>query len=246
MRQALEAAARLGVKGIEFDAVGELAPDQLSQTGRRHLTHLIRSYDLTLTGLGFPTRRGFHELEHLEARVAGAFKALSLAFAVGAPMVIHPMGVIPADRKDPRNAFFYESMTAISHEAVRVGARFAIETGLDLPETLAKFLQETESGGLAVHYNPANLLPAGVDVYEKTVELLGGSIVGVHVKDVVRSGMTVSGFRETPVGEGDVDWRRLLGSLASVDYYGFWTLAPERTPVPPQEILDAADYLRGL
>mgnify|MGYP003344131905 CR=1 FL=1 len=100
--------------------------------------------------------------------------------------------------------------------------------------------------GLAVHYNPANLLPAGVDVYEQTVQRFAGSIAGLHVKDVVRSGMSVSGFREVPVGEGDVDWRRLLAALASVDFYGFWTIAPENAPIAPQQAAAAAGYLREL
>ena len=39
---ALDEAARLGVGGVQIDAVGDLSPDRLSQTGRRELRHLLR------------------------------------------------------------------------------------------------------------------------------------------------------------------------------------------------------------
>ena len=36
LRRALQEAERLGVNGVQIDAVGELAPQSLSQSGRGH------------------------------------------------------------------------------------------------------------------------------------------------------------------------------------------------------------------
>ena len=47
-RQALAATARMEVAGVQLDAVGELAPDRLSATGRKEMRHLLRSYSLKL------------------------------------------------------------------------------------------------------------------------------------------------------------------------------------------------------
>jgi sugar phosphate isomerase/epimerase len=56
-RKALAQAAKLGVKGVQFDAVGELSPPQLSESGRRELRALLRTYNVELTALGCPLRR---------------------------------------------------------------------------------------------------------------------------------------------------------------------------------------------
>jgi hypothetical protein len=49
LRRALAEAARLGVKGVQVEAVGDLAPDNLTQTGRREFRNLLRTHDLELT-----------------------------------------------------------------------------------------------------------------------------------------------------------------------------------------------------
>ncbi len=43
LRRALADAQKIGAAGVEIDAVGPLAPQTLSQTGRRELRHLLRS-----------------------------------------------------------------------------------------------------------------------------------------------------------------------------------------------------------
>jgi hypothetical protein len=46
LRRALTEASRLGVAGVQVDAVGDLAPNNLSQTGRREFLHLLRGHNL--------------------------------------------------------------------------------------------------------------------------------------------------------------------------------------------------------
>ena len=56
-RQALPALARAGAQGVQFDAAGELAADRLTDTGRRELRNLFRTYALTPVALNVPLRR---------------------------------------------------------------------------------------------------------------------------------------------------------------------------------------------
>ena len=49
VRRALEEAERMAAAGVQMDAVGDLAPRTLSQTGRRELLHIVRSHNLQLT-----------------------------------------------------------------------------------------------------------------------------------------------------------------------------------------------------
>jgi sugar phosphate isomerase/epimerase len=69
LRKALAEASRLGAAGVQVDAVAELSPEQLSQTGRREFRNLLRSLDLELAALGCPLRRGLDNAENLQPRI---------------------------------------------------------------------------------------------------------------------------------------------------------------------------------
>ena len=49
---------RAGTITVIFKAPHTLAPDRLSQTGRREFRHLLRGHNLELTAVGCPLRRG--------------------------------------------------------------------------------------------------------------------------------------------------------------------------------------------
>src|SRR5436305_2884221 len=49
LRRALFEAGRMGVAGIQVDAVGDLSPNQLSETGRREFRHMLRAHNVELT-----------------------------------------------------------------------------------------------------------------------------------------------------------------------------------------------------
>ena len=69
LRRALAEAARMGVSGVQVDAAGDLAPNNLSATGRREFRHLLRSHGLELTALGCPLRHGLDEPTNLQPRI---------------------------------------------------------------------------------------------------------------------------------------------------------------------------------
>ena len=70
IRDQIREAARSGAKGVVLDAAGDLAPDRLSETGRRELRHLLRSVELTLIALHLPTRRPFDTIDQLDDRLS--------------------------------------------------------------------------------------------------------------------------------------------------------------------------------
>ena len=83
VRQAFEAAARAGVSGVQADAVGDLDPTRLSETGRRELRTLLRGTDLEFTALNCPLRRGLDSPEQLQVRLEHLVKVLQLAADLG-------------------------------------------------------------------------------------------------------------------------------------------------------------------
>src|SRR5690606_4805575 len=98
IRSAIPTAARMGASVVQFDALGELSPENLSQTGRRQLLHMIRSHGMSIAAIGFPTRRGYDHLERLETRVQQTVKVLRFAYEMGAGIVVNHIGAIPESR----------------------------------------------------------------------------------------------------------------------------------------------------
>src|SRR5437016_5870902 len=95
LRRALQEAGRLGVTGVEVDAVGDLAPAQLSQTGRREFRHLLRAHNVELTALRCPLRRGLDVAENQEGRIDHVKNVLSLSYDLGPRIVVVQAGKVP-------------------------------------------------------------------------------------------------------------------------------------------------------
>src|SRR5260221_12207013 len=77
LKRALHEAARLGVAGVQMDAVGDLAPERLGQTGRREFRTRLRSLNLELTAVGCPLRRGLDVAEDLQPRLEQVRKVMT-------------------------------------------------------------------------------------------------------------------------------------------------------------------------
>ena len=245
IKDAIPLAASLGFRAIRFDALGELSPEQLSMTGRRHLRSMLQMHGLSVAAVGCPTRRGLDNPQRLDIRIEKLCRSLSFAHEMGASCVVHHLGNIPKDRTTPEGQLFCEVVRKVAAEGDRVGARLAITTGLDQPSDLAAFLAEMKLHGLAVNYDPANLLHRGANIYDGVFEL-HNDIVLTHLKDAVRTSASLSGVMETTIGEGDIDWPRLLGCFQQIGYHGWHIVDRESGDKRLEEIRKAAAYLRKL
>lgn len=219
LRRALAEAERMGVGGVQVDAVGDLSPNQLSQTGRREFRNLLRTQNLELTALGCPLRHGLGVAEGQEARIEHVRKVMSLGFELGPRVVVVQAGQVPEDPKDPQASRLTEALLALGQYGDRVGAVLALETGLESGETLARYLSTFDTGGLGVNLDPANLIMNGFDPYEGA-RALGGKVVHAHANEARRSGADRAA-REVPLGHGDLEWLRYLGVLEEIEYRGW-------------------------
>src|SRR5262245_61553378 len=216
LRRALQETERLGVTGVQVDAVGDLSPNQLSQTGRREFAHLLRAHNLELTALGCPLRRGLDVAEGQQPRIEHVRKVMSLSFDLGPRIVIVQAGRIPEEAADPRAGLLSEALFALGHYGDRTGTTLALETGLESGAALRRFLDRFDTGSLGINLDPANLLMHGFDPYA-SVRALHGKIVHAHAKDA-RAASASRAAQEVPVGHGDIEWMEFLGVLEEVEY----------------------------
>lgn len=241
-RSALEAAARLGVKGVQADAVGDLAPDRLTETGRRDIRAVLRGHELELAALNCPLRRGFDVAEDQQRRVEHIRKVMRLAADLGARKVVVPLPRIPTDATSPPAAVLREVLDDLGRHGDRVGTRLCLEPGLDPGDRVRDYLSAFDTGGLAVTFDPANFLLNGHDPLA-SLAALAGRVAYTQARD--GRAATVSGAgKETAVGAGDIEWMGFVATLESIDYRGFIAVDRETGESRRQDAEQGVAFLR--
>lgn len=244
LRKALVRAQAMAITGVEIDAAGDLAPDNLSQTGRREFRHLLRGHNLEVSAIYCPLRHGLDWPENQEARIEHVRKAMSLSFDLGPRVVVAQVGKTPEKPEGEAFARMSEGLLALGHHGDRTGTRLALETGLEAGQDLAAFLSRFDTGGLAVAYDPANLVMHGHNAYD-SARGLGHLIALVHAKDARVSGASRTA-QEVPLGHGDLDWMTLLGVLEEIDYHGWLTIERETGTDRARDVAEGVAFLRRL
>ena len=222
LRRSLPEAQRLGVRGVEIDATGDLAPQTLTQTGRREIRHLLRSYDLEVAAVFCPLRRGLDVAENQEARIDFVRQVMTLSFDLGPRLVIVQAGRVPETEDDPRFPYLCDALTALGQHGDRTGTQLALDTGLESGEAMATFLDRFDTGSLGVNYSPANLVISGHDPYA-AARTLSRRILAVRAQDARR--ISPNRMDTVPLGHGDIDWMGLLGVLEEIGYRRYLTVA---------------------
>ena len=54
------------------------------------------------------------------------------------------------------------------------------------------------------------------------------------------------GFKEKPLGQGEVDWKNYINALKEIGYDGYLTIERECGDNPAEDIIKATDFLRKL
>jgi sugar phosphate isomerase/epimerase len=80
------------------------------------------------------------------------------------------------------------------------------------------------------------------------MELLGSRVTGFHAKDAIPAKFGEFGGKQTPVGEGRVDFERLFRQLKELGYTGDVVIEHEMYSRPDRDgdMLKAREYLEKL
>lgn len=187
---------------------------------------------------------------------------LEAALELGTNIVTTHIGVVP----ETENCIQYESMHKVCRElsdfAKEMQGHFAVETGPEPADILKRFLDHLGSDGVAVNLDPANLVMCAGDDPVQAVYTLKDYIVHTHAKDGLQIhpvnckavfapryyGLPAedgSGFREVPLGQGNVNWPKYLQALRDIGYNGFLTIERECGEAPGKDVREAAEFLES-
>lgn len=260
-------AKKLGIDGVQIYATsGDFSPETLTEERKKEIKKLLSDKGLVVSALcGDMGGYGFEIEKDNAARVEKTKKIIDLAVEFGTNVVTTHIGVIPADKSEPRYAVMLKALTECGLYAKEKGVTMAIETGPEKAKTLLAFLKDTK-GGVGVNLDPANFTMVTDQDAVEAVYLLKDYIVHTHAKDGVlidknqnptdvyhafavggvEALNACKGFKEVPLGEGQVDWKNYIRALKEIGYEGFLTIERETGENPEADIIKAVGFLKEL
>jgi sugar phosphate isomerase/epimerase len=242
----LEVANELRVRTVHLHTphAGSRTPERAAEFKRR-----LAELDITITCVfaGFegesyadiPTVQRTVGLMPRETRLARAAELKAIAdFAreLGVDKVGVHLGFVPHDKADAD----YRELLAITRDICdhckRNGQALHLETGQEPVDVLIEFLDDVARDNIFVNFDPANMILYGAGEPIPALEQLGSRVHSIHCKDATwsdRPGETWG--RETPLGEGDVDFEAFLITLKKIGYTGPLTIEREIPQEPERQ-----------
>lgn len=256
LAESIKLAGELNFDGIQIYATtGEFSPEVLDEAKKEEIKNLLRQNKLEISALcGDMGGYGFQIANDNPERVEKTKRIIDLAAEFNVSVITTHIGVIPADKTNPRYSVMLNALSECGKYAAKKNVTLAIETGPETAKTLLAFLEDTECG-VGVNLDPANfVMVTGQDPVE-AVKILGKYIVHTHIKDGVMLKQTdpeiiydcfaqggiealnvADYFLETPLGEGKVDFKAYLDALREVGYNGYLTIERETGENPIDDI----------
>jgi sugar phosphate isomerase/epimerase len=200
-----------------------------------------------------PTVRRTVGLAPAETRAARTIELLEIAAfarAIGVPAVGLHLGFVPHDATGAE----YRPLVDVTRQACDVCAAASqtvhLETGQEPVDVLLRLIADVGCENLFVNFDPANMILYGAGEPLPALRALAPHVRSVHCKDAKwsdRPGETWG--RETPLGEGDVNFTAFLSALRAIGYDGPLTVERENAHDPAQQMADmraALELLEGL
>jgi L-ribulose-5-phosphate 3-epimerase len=181
------------------------------------------------------------------ARIARMKQGSEFAKACGIPAVQSHAGFIPENPNDPVYNETIAALRDVVQYCRRNGQNFRYETGQETPITLVRAMQDVGLDNQGVNFDLANLILYGKANPVDAIEILAPYVQGIHAKDGRWPTNPRELGEEVPIGQGKVDFPKIIARLKQLNYQGAVTI--EREISGPQQIDDvraAKAYLEGL
>ena len=179
-------------------------------------------------------------------RMENMLKGSDFAKAMGVENIITHVGFLP---ENPSTAEFQELVAVLKYIAKYCKANgqfFLFETGQETPVTLRRTIEAIGMDNLGINLDPANLILYGKGNPIDALSVFGEYVRGVHAKDGNYPTTGSKLGKETPLGEGMVDYPRFIQKLKAIGYDGALTIEREisgeeqrRDIVKAKELLEA-------
>ena len=224
---------------------GEVAPENLTSSGRRHLLRFVDGLGLRLVSLvaDVPGLR-LTNPGTADERVERTCRIIELAADLKVPVVTASVGAITHPERGDPSPVAIEALCRIGEFADSRGVAYAMRPSSDAGKRLVSVLDAVGCPALGVGLDPAAMVMRGANPLAE-IERFLGQVVLVHARDGT-VGQAESAGHEAGLGEGDVDWVGVLETLTEAEYRGSYVLRRTDSIDPVGDIQQARDVLRRI
>ena len=247
----------VGVQGVQLNGKGkEMTSESFTTARKKELLDILKSNGLVISALCCELGGFAEDISRNPEKIERTKRVMDLALEMETKIVTGHIGVVPEDNTISEYKILQDACGTLGSYGEKIGVKFAIETGPEKAETLKNFLDTLNSKGLAVNYDPANLVMVVGDDPIKGVYTLKDYIVHTHAKDGImlrpsypetyRDEDGNPNFLEVPLGQGKVDFESWISALIGIGYSGFLTIEREVGEDPESDVRMAVDFLRKI
>jgi len=267
-KDALARAAQLEFRAVEMGiGAGELGPQNLSMSGRRHLLRYVQGLGMTLSAVS-ANLPGLHLLDpaRSEERVERTRAVLEMAADMRVPIVTAEVAPLTDPQTGQPLPQAIEVLRQIAVDADRTGTIYAIRAA-DRAENLARVFDELRCPSLRICLDPAAMVMAGNDpsaVLTTSADQVvlsyardgtagssnargsnaGGSNAGGSNAEGSNAGGDKHGGVETPIGQGEVDIFGYVVLLEATGYHGPIILRRRDSQRPIEDLLQGRAFIK--
>ena len=251
-KEGLRRAADLHFRVVEMATVeGELAPNQLSSSGRRHLARFVEGQGLRLGAL-VADMPGLHlaDSRTVDERVERTLKIIDLAKDMNVPVVTSATGALTHSEEGTPLPYALEALGRIGEFADTRGIRYAIRPSLDAGDRVADFLDALGCPSIGLGLDPAAMVMTGANPLA-SIERLMTRITLLHARDATAGRLSRADDyarlgHETRLGEGEVDLLGLFAALRDSEYRGACILRRTDSKTPTEDLQAARSTIQRL
>ena len=180
------------------------------------------------------------------ARFREILSIADFARELGVDTVQGHIGFLPEEPRRVRE--IVDFVKRIADHLAQHGQFFALETGQESGKALRRFIEAVGRENVRVNFDPANFVLYRSDDPLHALNVLGDLIIGFHCKDGLPPEKDGQLGHEVLLGEGRIDFPKLLAKLKALGYSGPLTIEREFVDEAQQErdVARARDYLHGL
>ena len=194
-----------------------------------------------------PITLGLVPMDYRKERMNQLMQGSDFAKKIKVENMATHVGFLP---ENPNTMEYHSLVCALRTVAARCeknGQYFMFETGQETPVTLKRTIQDIGLKNLGINLDTANLI-----LYGKANPIDALTVFGEYVRDThMKDGKFPTDGRnlgeEVPIGQGEVNFPRLIEKLREVGYDGPLTIEREISGEDQiRDILAAKTYLEGL
>lgn len=194
-----------------------------------------------------PATIGLVPRAYRKARLDALKQCSDFAKTLGIDKVQTHCGFIPEDPKDPLYPETVAAILEITEHCAANGQSFLMETGQETPTTMLRMLKDVHNPALGVGLDTANLILYGKANPVDALKVLGPHVRAMHAKDGKWPTDPDQLGKEVQIGQGEVDFPKVLSMLHDLGYKG--AVSIERETSGPQQVEDVKAeklYLEGI